>query len=660
MALTPILGAPEEHSTNMVINGITLRPGQEIYPVASQLPQYSVVNPVNGNVDSRSWPLAFRAEQGTLTLGRGNDFAMGPWFYTWENYCYINGMLLANYLAGTNSAGQAVTWPAFPGSSSAGFLGKYTPRQIDNVVAQIVSLGSKAISADYPYPLSSDYPGVTVTPPSEDVKISGGGGVLEQKGCRFNVSPFIFPGWLSKQWVIGMGRSPKVNRLLLEVTTFGSQGTVGQPGYIEPKAQVDVWVECWLPAAYQGGREVIPPQGARRSFGTRFNGGALNCSDLQRADGSPFPFKSAQLKKADGTKSFWANQILTSDQGIDFQANPKSHNDPDQGLAAAYHDPYAFSSGTYKGTGSLAGDVASPLLMSYMQLDVPPQEWYPGELRCIRSRFGSSGYSLSMRTGADGSTLRLRGGVAVRSQIFSGWFSDPDPVPLESIRGFNDTEVGSSEMLTGEPWSTPSGPGGPGATLRDRHIASVIPVSIDIGVPASGGLTGPTVSYFAWTDDPLVNKFPGDWKNSPTPSGTMQFGAASPTQFSSYDETAFRSSLTDPDSYWMPQADCAVSTKAELASQTLIPRSARMPNIGYLQYIRTGVIPDDESQDVRPAAWNAIPASQLRPLHGFRQSKNDFCREPTLSRLGAARFAVRALDAHSVRRFVPSGHQPCP
>ena len=29
--------------------------------------------------------------------------------------------------------------------------------------------------------------------------------------------------------------------------------------------------------------------------------------------------------------------------------------------------------------------------------------------------------------------------------------------------------------------------------------------------------------------------------------------------------------------------------------QTQIPRSARMPNIGYLQYVRTGIIPDDET-----------------------------------------------------------------
>ena len=62
----------------------------------------------------------------------------------------------------------------------------------------------------------------------------------------------------------------------------------------------------------------------------------------------------------------------------------------------------------------------------------------------------------------------------------------------------------------------------------------------------------------------------------------------------------------DPDSYWMPQADCALtqcdpSPTADLARQTLIFRSARMPNIGYLQYLRTGIIPDDEETCPTPS-----------------------------------------------------------
>ena len=81
--------------------------------------------------------------------------------------------MLANYLAGTNAAGQPVSWPLFPGSSTAGFSGKYTPRQIDGIVAQILSLGAKAISADYPYPASGDYPTNNVTPSGHDWILDG-------------------------------------------------------------------------------------------------------------------------------------------------------------------------------------------------------------------------------------------------------------------------------------------------------------------------------------------------------------------------------------------------------------------------------------------------------------------------------------------------------
>ena len=172
----------------------------------------------------------------------------------------------------------------------------------------------------------------------------------------------------------------------------------------------------WLPAAYRGGDNVISPQGAQMFFGSYHNQGAMNCSDLQRDDALGFPFKAAQLRKTDGSKSYWANQILNSDQGIDFNGNPDDYDDPDQGLAMQYHDPYALSGGTYKGTGGVPGNVSSPLMLSYLQLDAPPEEWAPGEFRCVRSRFGSL-HPLSMQTGADGSTLNIWGGIAVRGQV---------------------------------------------------------------------------------------------------------------------------------------------------------------------------------------------------------------------------------------------------
>ena len=86
---------------------------------------------------------------------------------------------------------SAVSWPVFRGSSTQGFAGKYTPRQLDSIVAQILSIGSKGISSDFPY-------------------VSGNQSELgEQVGHRFMVAPYVFPGWLSRQWVIGIGAPPR-------------------------------------------------------------------------------------------------------------------------------------------------------------------------------------------------------------------------------------------------------------------------------------------------------------------------------------------------------------------------------------------------------------------------------------------------------------------
>ena len=140
--------------------------------------------------------------------------------------------------------------------------------------------------------------------------------------------------------------------------------------------------------------------------------------------------------------------------------------------------------------------------------------------------------------------------------------------------------------------SVPAVPGDPSkGNLRDRVMASVIPVNADI--PVSG------VRYvLAKVEDPLVNKFP--WRlerysrhNAFDTIEPPQTNAAVP---SVYPDTTFRGTLTDPDSYWMPRADAGLcKTINDVAKQTQIPRSARMPNIGYLQYLRTGIIPDDES-----------------------------------------------------------------
>ena len=88
----------------------------------------------------------------------------------------------------------------------------------------------------------------------------------------------------------------------------------------------------------------------------------------------------------------------------------------------------------------------------------------------------------------------------------------------------------------------------------------------------------------------------------PRSPGTIQAPPAnrtSPTNaFTTYNESQtswYNGPNFDADSYWLPQMDCGVTRFADLPTRTRIPRSARMPNIGYLQYVRTGIIPDNES-----------------------------------------------------------------
>ena len=200
-------------------------------------------------------------------------------------------------------------------------------------------------------------------------------------------------------------------------------------------------------------------------------------------------------------------------------------------------------------------------------------------------------------------TLAISGGIAVRAQMRYGQFSDPDPTPLEAVRGIYRKPDGTYSSLSMWTWeeymSSANTPQKPGETVRDRVMKSVIPVNVVIPVPSNVG--GSETRYvLADVADPLVNKFPGDW-NSREIGGLipfMQLGPPGSTIFFGYNETvSWRSFLTDPDSYWMPRIDSLYFADSAAARTPVIPRSARFPSLGYLQYVRTGIIPDDELVD---------------------------------------------------------------
>ena len=231
-------------------------------------------------------------------------------------------------------------------------------------------------------------------------------------------------------------------------------------------------------------------------------------------------------------------------------------------------------------------------------------------MRSIRSLLGPS-YRMPMQTNADNSTLQITGGLAVRTQLKDGYLADPDPVPLEAVRGayiedgvctqepFIFPSQTSDDAAMNAGWASVQADPGDASkgNLHNRVIASVIPVNVSLQV--TGEVRHVMITLKGPKKDPLVNKFPGDWEAtvSGTSSTTIQPNAD--VNFPNiYPDTTFRGTLADPDSYWMPQADAGLCDSiANVAIQTQIPRSARMPNIGYLQYLRTGIIPDDESGD---------------------------------------------------------------
>ena len=164
--------------------------------------------------------------------------------------------------------------------------------------------------------------------------------------------------------------------------------------------------------------------------------------------------------------------------------------------------------------GSSTGFV-TPLRVS-SPMSGADNEFLPGEVPSVGSRFYTvTDAGMPMQTNAVGSVLTIGGGIAVRSEVYAGYWSDPDPVPLEAVRGAS-ASLDTSEPIDGPPnWHMPLLPAERAAgtsTLYDRVKKSVIPVNLKVGVPLHGdSSTGAVVEMIVAPDDPLVNKFPGDW-----------------------------------------------------------------------------------------------------------------------------------------------------
>ncbi len=660
-------------------NDITLRPLTEIYPTPYQLPPYlnsnacagtpppASSNPMQPEVMSQEWPIFV----GTAGNVAGHYF-LNLQGYDGDRQGYMID-LISRYLGGTNRMNKAVQWPVFPypstplagatSSGAKGFVGKYSLRQLDALATQITDLGDKAITPEAV---------------NEDEASSFTGYTLS--------NPSTHGGLLSHQLVPGLGRVPRINEISILVTVSG--GNISSAPEL-PFMTMALYVETYFPAGFAGVdllniNNGLPPAATMQNAfemggGPDVYGGSLNLEDMPSSSGGNFPrpvnatniASIPRLPPQPFTTSptnqpndYWGDTLLQNNAGIDFVGNQSDSPDPDQTRAAFYHLGFPTnSSGQYLGAGGSSINPEPLLRMGYLSqksLGTAPGTipWYPGQYRTVVNDNPTTAYGMMTNAAAAVTNLTFSGGLIINGYTRGVATADPFKTPFESsVRGspatasVDDVNSWDGESVTSSslawananPNEMPATPGNEAQTtysttelLRDRVMKGMIPVnfSVPIPVPTTSGSSSPVQGwYHAEVADPLVNEFAGDWITNGTSANTMGVGNGSPPAVSatiaggysayyngqnvSATMATANSPYYDPDSFWMPTLD------------PKIPRSARMPNIGYLNYQRTGVIPDDETVAVnlqhgtpyRCLDFNAVnDASQMGAVTSYRSS----------------------------------------
>lgn len=483
---------------------------------------------------------------------------------------YDLGWRIANYLKGRDSRGNAIKWPTFPGSSAAGFAGKYTDRQIDSITLQILSLMKRGVLTDH---------------------------------FRAGALPYVMgKGWLSGKPVRGISRMPKVNEVVMVFAATEGEET-GEDGTAYPvaKLSVEIYIEWYLPKDLEGYPLVAPYDGGGSAlwrYGFDKNRYYLNCFDapVYRKDNNPISF-AANASQADPEPwktrpigaaplgGYWMDNLLRIyDQdnlpaGIDLFGHPTSMPDPDQDKAKEFH-PWTkkIESGkdVYYGAGPNIGS-PSPVFRMNPTIATSGVGWTPGEYHSTANF--NAGRSIFFTSKPGVTEFRLSGGVAVWVKS-GGSEDDPDkgynidPVPLDSIRG---------PKYTGENV----------ADIRGDLLQAVIPLPPNLSIPVPGRAT-----VHAQVADPWVNSMPGDWITSASPVGsTMQLPAGTaPVSYTSGQNTAATAARGgDAKALWLPKQSVD------------IPKSQRFPSSGYLQYIRTGMMPDRSVEILPLGQQHGVP-----------------------------------------------------
>lgn len=535
----------------------------QIYPSSSQLPL----------MGSGPLPQTFKYEE-----------SMDNQRYTTASPDYEMGYRIARYLKGYNSAGTAIQWPTFPGSGS-GFADKYTDRQIDSITLQILSLMKRSVMADH-FRSSS-------------------------------LAPIMGKGWLSGKPVKGVGRTPKLNEILVIFSATPGVRKLGSTSYNVAEFSVRIYLEWYLPKEYAG-YDLTTPYDATSASGFRIgfddSKSYLNCVDAPGVvnDGDP-----------GALGGYWMDNLLViqdgagAPAGIDLYGNGTSNPDPDQAKASAYHPWRRKTDGTYTGAGPGASVAQPALRMGFRLSDqASAVRWKVGEYHCVGSH--NNVLAATYPSKPNVTELKIKGGLTIWARSASGSPAEGfnlDPVPLDSIRG---------PAYTGEDY----------ASIKSELLEAVIPMPAGLTIPVPGQVT---IHY--QVADPLVNSMPGDWVvtvNPPASQITMQIPSTdTATHYMNGENVIAKASAGgDPKANWLPTQAADIT------------KNQRFPSVGALQYIRTGMMPDK--------AKESLPLSQQ---HGtsFRMLNFSPSSSPSQATDGGGKYPDWAmLDLFTV----PAALQP--
>jgi len=365
--------------------------------------------------------------------------------------------------------------------------------------------------------------------------------------------PYIMKeGFLSGKLVKGFSYTPRANEIYIQIRTMD-----GSP----PRFSMRIVIEWVLPKEFAN---IIPKgQASQWHYGRPLVGSwgnVLNGADSPKYGKASDPNDRSPTGDPGRLGGYWMDNLLTVlDQngeiaGVDLYGNPPSLDDPDP-RNALYH-PWANG----KGTGPSANAAWPTMEMRGIS---PGWEWKPGEYHSSQNH--GSGRYYPMREGT--TSISLRGGIVLTAHSESGTYSSGhnlDPVPLESMRG----------PYTGEDLNDPA--------VRAAVLEAVLPLpNVSIPVP------GQAIIHMQ-VADPMVNSMPGDWivsVNPPASEITMVLPTDVGSSYTDGENTAARiAAKADPQAHWWPE------------QRTDRPRSTRFPSIGFLQHIRTGLMPDKATE----------------------------------------------------------------